>query len=42
MNCQVDTFGALALGIDTSDPLKCDRDAFGDPTANTCGDNFAG
>ena len=40
MNCQVDSFAAMAFGIDTSEPDECDRDAFSDPTANICGDNF--
>ena len=42
MVCAVDAFSALASGIDTSDANACDRRAFGDPTINACGDNYAG
>ena len=40
MDCQIGTLAASLSGIDTTDPTQCDRTAFGDPTSNTCGDNF--
>ena len=40
MSCELSALGAGFAGIDTTDATQCDRRAFGDPTINTCGDNF--